>query len=242
MVRAVVVAVCAVLALARAARAGDDPYADGIRAYQRGDYVEAARLLEEAHALRPAPAIQFALAQSKRLAGDCSGALAHYQALLSDPSLAEDRRQKIREAMAPCVIAPPAAEPALPPTAPPPRAPAPLVAAAADEPPRWYADVAGGALLAGGVAAFTVGGVALARARSIDDALRRGDYEDRADYDRKVDRLAARELTLWIAGGTGVALAAAAFWRYRAVAGRDPARLSIAAGPSYGGFALSGRF
>jgi hypothetical protein len=75
-----------------AAQSPEDLYAEGKRAYDRGDYVAAIVKWQASYNLSGESDLLFNLAQARRLSGDCPGAIANYHRFVAeDPS--SDQRQ-----------------------------------------------------------------------------------------------------------------------------------------------------
>lgn len=112
------------------ARAARKYYRAGKRHYRAGRYERAVEYFRKAHRARQEPAFLFNIAQSLRLAGDCSGSLATYQRFLTeapDARVAPEVRAQVAKLRLECPEAsdaPPAAVPPAPPPAPVSEAPA----------------------------------------------------------------------------------------------------------------------
>jgi tetratricopeptide (TPR) repeat protein len=176
----------------------------GLALYEAKDYAQAATELEAAYDLKKDRDVLYALAQSKRLAGDCPTALTHYRKFLeSNPpskqaDLARKNIARCEEAKTGPAPAPTPPVQATPPTPSLSETHAAVPALEPMEPARaprvaWYRDVPGDLLLGGGVAAGAIGGYffyatssELQSARSAsryDDAQT---HTDRAHRDRQV--------------------------------------------------------
>ena len=200
--------------------------------YNDGAYAEAARDFRASYEIEPHPELLYALGQSLRLAGDCTGAIDAYQDFLitgPDDAQATAAREKI-QACRQILWPEPEPEPA--------PAPAPRIAEpiAQPAPPARPArsrirDPLGGALLAGGVAAAATGTWLVLGA------------EDGEDGEPPTDRRTAGGVLL----GAGTGFLAAAIVRYATV-GRDGGgeeRPAITASVHPGGGAglwVTGRF
>jgi len=198
----------------------------GLALYEAKDYAQAAAELETAYDLKKDRDVLYALAQAKRLAGDCPTALAHYRKFLDSnpPSRQADlaRKNMARCEEAKPAPAPPTLPPAPPVTPPPPSSPpseshASVRAPEPTEPPRpprvaWYRDVPGDLLLGGGIVAGAVGGyffyVAGSELQSARAASHYGDAQAHADR-------AHRDREIGVVGGAAAgALVVAAVLRY----------------------------
>jgi hypothetical protein len=73
----------------RAARA----FAEGEKAFATGDYGRAAKLFEEAYAVRPHPSSLANAAKARRLMGDLAGAANHYRRLEEEATTAHDTQE-----------------------------------------------------------------------------------------------------------------------------------------------------
>jgi len=91
-------------AVAQPSPSPEDLYAEGQRAFDRGDYAAAIAKWQASYDLSGADGLLFNLAQARRLSGDCPGALATYRRFVAaDPSseqrpLAEDLARELEAA------------------------------------------------------------------------------------------------------------------------------------------------
>jgi tetratricopeptide (TPR) repeat protein len=193
-------------------------YERGLALYADKDYAGALTELRAGYALEPRREFLFAEAQALRLGGDCKAAVPLYQQFLkSGPDDVQVNATHI--ALGRCA-AQMAAAPAPPPAPDKPRAPAPATAGvttpARTPPPPWYADVAGGALLGGGVLGLATGAVFTLSAMSErDDANQRS--ATYAEYAQHWNAARSRERVAIIGFGAGAALTTAAIVRYARV-------------------------
>ena len=209
------------LVLTLAARAvADVPEAEkrGMALYQAGNYAEAAVQLEIAYSETGAISIGFALAQSLRLAGNCTRALVIYRQVFEKAP--PDARPKLTEAMQPCVdsLGTEVSSTPLPPP------PAPVV-----ERP-WYGDGVGAVLVGSGALSLGIGGFAFMRAT--------GHYGDareaRGDTDYN-DAVSAGDTWRWIGiGGVAVGGALVAAGIVRFVIAPTKSEVAIRRAPSSG--------
>jgi tetratricopeptide (TPR) repeat protein len=196
-----------------------DHIAAGKRAFADQRYAEAAAEFRAAYDLQPDPKLLYSIAQAQRMAGDCTGAIASYEAFIatkSDPKLSEFSKENIarcKELLAkePPPPPPPVEQPAEPPPPAPPvekpretampppveRPPAPAGAAP------WYRDYVGDALLGGGAAAIVVGGVVWLGGRSAARAA--NDASDYATFVAKRDAAASAVTKQAVGIGVGIA-------------------------------------
>jgi tetratricopeptide (TPR) repeat protein len=155
MSRELVIALVLVIGASDAfAQSASDEYATGQRLYAAHDYLGAAKHFEAAYKLDPDPAYLFNIAQAYRLGDDCAHAAEWYQRFLDraqDPPNAAEVRTQLEQQRA-CAKQKALLAPKSPPPPPPPPA---RSTAAARDPKRTYAYVAGGV----GVAALAVAGV-----------------------------------------------------------------------------------
>ena len=190
----------------------------GLEHYAAENYGEAVTEFELGYAIDPHPDLLFARAQAHRLAGDCGLAMGVYAKFLaSDPSDAQ--RDATLTAMERCQEQP-KPEPQVAPMAVPASAPP----AEPDRDVRWYHDLAGDALLGGGVAGLAVS-AALFAGSSPPGSAESATY---GEYASDVEAARSRRTAAWITGGIGGALVGAALWRYSLVT-RDSAGVSTAA-------------
>ena len=199
--------------------------------YNDGAYGEAARDFRASYEIEPHPELLYALGQSLRLAGDCTGAIDAYQDFLitgPDEAQAAAAREKIQTCRQ--VLWPePEPEPV---TAPPARIAQPIARPAPpDRPARsWIRDPLGGALLAGGVAAAATGTWLVLGA------------EDGEDGEPPTDRRTAGGVLL----GAGAGLLAAAIVRYATVGhdsgGEERPAVTASVAPGGAGLWVTGRF
>jgi len=130
----------------------------GLRSYAVGAWSAAIDAFRDGYQREPHPDFLYALAQAQRMSGDCASAIATYRAFLrTDPS--ERQAAPARANLARCdaelareraASAPPLPSPPVERATP----PAPPV----DQPPRWWRDPAGGALVGVGLALVGAGG------------------------------------------------------------------------------------
>lgn len=188
--------------------------------------------LDAAHAIEPHPELLFIRAELRLRLGECSAAVALYEAFLaSHPS--EAAQQQAREGIAACPAeAKPEPEPEPEPAPePPPEPPAP--------PPRpWHRDPAGATLLAFGVAATLTAG-----ALAVPAVLERhqADIAPSSAYDDHRRTSIALQWSAGAAGIVGAALIVGVALRYRQVKRRQ-AQLSGWFAPDSAGLVLRARF
>jgi len=195
-----------------------DHVAAGKRAFADQRYAEAAAEFRAAYDLQPDPKLLYSIAQAQRMAGDCTGAIASYEAFIatkSDPKLSEFSKENIarcKELLAKEPPPPPPVEkPAEPQPQPPPvekpieRAmPPPLerpVAPAGGAP--WYRDYVGDALLGSGAVAIVVGSVVWLGGRNAASAA--NDATDYATFVAKRDAAASAVTKQAVGIGVGIA-------------------------------------
>jgi len=197
-----------------------DHIAAGKRAFTEQRYAEAAAEFRAAYDLQPDPKLLYSIAQAQRLAGDCAGAIASYEAFiatktdakLSDFSKENIARCKEQLAKEPPPPAPPPVEKPIEPATPLPpveKPIAPAMPAPVEQPPGgapWYRDYVGDALLGTGAAAIVVGSVVWLGGRSAASAA--NDATDYATFVAKRD--AASSAVTKQAVGIGVGLAGVA--------------------------------
>jgi tetratricopeptide (TPR) repeat protein len=215
----------------------------GLSLYEAKDYAQAAAELETAYDLKKDRDVLYALAQAKRLAGDCPTALVHYRSFL-DSNPPSKQADLARKNMARCEEVKPAA---VPPAAPPAQvvSPAPSSTPSPDshasvrtpeptEPLRaprvaWYRDVPGDLLLGGGIVAGSVGGYFFyatgSELQSARAANRYDDAETHADRAHRDQEFAA------IGAAMGGTLVVAAIVRFIL---RDDGTARAATGPKVG--------
>jgi tetratricopeptide (TPR) repeat protein len=218
----------------------------GLALYESKDYEHAASELQAAYELKKDRDVLYALAQAKRLAGDCSSALAHYREFLeSNPptkqaDLARKNMARCEEARAPAAPIPPA----------PASTPAPPLSPSSDthasvrssepiepvHPPRqaWYRDLPGDLLLGGGAVSGLVGGYFFyASGSELQSAKSASRYDDaQAHADR-----AHRDRQIAVVGGAAAgAFVLAAILRYvlheGPVTGQTPVAAKVTASDS----------
>jgi tetratricopeptide (TPR) repeat protein len=211
----------------------------GLALYESRDYANAASELQAAYELKKDRDVLYALAQAKRLAGDCPAALAHYREFLeSNPPTKQ--ADLARKNMARCEESKPSAPAIAPaPVATPSPAPSPSADTHASvrspepiEPthaprPVWYRDVPGDLLLGGGAVSglvsgyfFFASGSELQSARSAsryDDAQT---HSDRAHRDRQIAAVGSAAAGVFVV---------AAILRYVLHDGRGPEQAPAAA-------------
>jgi tetratricopeptide (TPR) repeat protein len=214
---------------------------EGLRYYDLRDYKEAVKVLRRALEVERQPEIWYAMAQAQRMAGDCTGAIASYEAFLQTgppAGPADAARQNIERCRTELRV-----RPAAPIEPPPPTAPAPAPTRATDRPP-WYADPIGDALCIGGLAALA-GGLTLWKIGR-DDVEEANGARSYADYRRRaggLDTAETEQAVGVVAMGVGGALIVAgiARYRWRPTARGDRATIAGALVPGGGLVVLSGR-
>ncbi|HVR61962.1 MAG TPA: hypothetical protein VMU50_08690 [Polyangia bacterium] len=208
-------------------------YDRGLALFAAKDYRAAIAELAAGFAIEPRREFLFAEAQAQRLGGDCRGAVALYQRFLAtEPpaiqvSAAQVGLARCAQQMA---TAPPPA-PLIP-------TPAPAVPAPSVDRGPWYRDAAGGVLLGAGIVAAGVGaGLVISAADATNTGVTYDDYsQKRASIERRWNIGA-------VALAAGAVLAGAGVFRYQRLrAAESAAAISVAAGPSFGGVSLEGRF
>jgi tetratricopeptide (TPR) repeat protein len=180
------------------------PYFErGAAAYDAGMYPQAIEAFERGQRLDPHPDFLYALAQAYRKQGDCTRAIALYQAFLATRP-PDEEAARARSNLERCPLGPPAASaaPASPPRDSPPSPPPEPV-----EPP-WYTDLTGDVLGGAGLVGIGIGTTYLILAdRSItraNDATTLAQAERLADSASREHRIGAWSL----AGGGALALGA----------------------------------
>jgi len=195
----------------------------GAALYQAGEYAAAIATFEQGQRLDPHPDFLYALAQAYRKQGDCSRAIALYQAFLATrPPTTEAARARANLERCPLAPTPtptpPSAALSIAPSAVPPAAPA---ATGEDGGTPWYRDTFGDALLATGLVAAGVGATYLVLGNVAHDEA--GRAANLADVERLVgDGVRDRKIGAWCLAGGG-AFALAALLRY-ALRSSPPAR------------------
>jgi tetratricopeptide (TPR) repeat protein len=164
-----------------------DHYDAGKRLFARKQYAEALDEFRRAMSLAPRPEVLYSLAQTQRLLGDCASAIETYRAFLAgqpEEPFAEYARLNIdrceRHGNPP---------------------PEPVEAAP------WYRDVAGDALVGGGMVAGVIGTLVWRSGRAAANRL-----SDAPDYQSFVERRAAASSATtkqWIGGAAMIAGGAA---------------------------------
>jgi tetratricopeptide (TPR) repeat protein len=205
-------------------------YDRGLALYRARDYANAVRAFEEGFALEPRGEFLFANAQSRRLAGDCRGAVPLYQRFL-DMSPPAVQASATHIALARCARQMAAERPAAPAVIEPPPLPPP------PPPPPWTHDRWGAALLGVGVVGLAVGGGFLAASFAAlpDDGARTYvGYDGARSTAESRHAIAVGGL---VAGGAFVAAGVA---RYAWVRHGRGARATLTVVP--GGIALGGWF
>ena len=91
------VAIVGLEAAAHAAPTAEDLYAEGQAAYDRADYATAIAKWQESYQLSGESGLLFNLAQAKRLAGNCTEALATYRRFLAADPAADPQHDLSRE-------------------------------------------------------------------------------------------------------------------------------------------------
>lgn len=186
----------------------------GVAAYGAGDYERAVREFEAAYEIDPQPALLYAWAQSLRLGGRCSDAIAVYRRYLeTNPN--EAQTAAARNGISRCEQAlPPEPEPPAAPSDPAPPAPAPGPSPAIDgaRQGRWYADPLGGALVIGGAASIGVGVGLLVR--SSQNRAAAGDATFREDFVELLDTATLQRRIGTVGLGVGAALVTGGVLRY----------------------------
>jgi hypothetical protein len=207
----------------------------GLALYEAKEYAAAAVELETAYALGQQRDVLYALAQAKRLAGDCRAAVPLYRKFLDanpparEADLARKNVTRCEDAKPDKdvhVTAPQAPSPAAPtlpapstPTGPSPSATVegPLHSTERAEPPKspavaWYKDVPGDMLLGGAVIGAGVSGFFYFSGRSQLEAARSASrYDDAQTHARGADR--DRNVAL-VCGAAGGALLVSAILRF----------------------------
>ena len=208
----------------------------GLALYQSKEYAAAADELAQAYKMSPNPDLLYALAQARRLTGDCPAAVPLYRKFLDDGPPAKEA-ELARKNLARCEedarSTPTATAPASAPVAPAPAAPtapptpvSPTSGAAGAEPlpTPWYADLAGDLLLGGAVAGYgAASGLYLASRSELDTAAGASRYDD---VSRHVDRAGWDRTGAWIAGAAASGLLVAAILRLTLRGPAHPARVA----------------
>lgn len=196
----------------------------GAALYQAGEYAAAIATFEQGQRLDPHPDFLYALAQAYRKQGDCSRAIALYQAFLATrPPTTEAARARAN--LERCPLAPAPTPPSTPLSiAPSPVPPAAPAATGEDGGTPWYRDTFGDALLATGLVAAGVGATYLVLGNSAHDEA--GRAANLADVERLVgDGVRDRKIGTWcLAGGGAFALAALARYALRSSPPSGPDR------------------
>jgi tetratricopeptide (TPR) repeat protein len=207
----------------------------GLALYEAKEYAAAAAELETAYALGQQRDVLYALAQARRLAGDCRGAVPLYRKFLdANPPAREadlarknvsrcddaksDRDAHVAAPATPSPSAPVAPAPSPPPTpAPTTAAEAPPHSAEHAEPPKsptvaWYRDVPGDVLLGAAAVGAGVSGFFYFASRSeVQTARSASRYDDAQAHAQRAER--DRTVAL-IGGAAGGALLVSAVLRF----------------------------
>lgn len=226
----------------------------GIEFYAEKQYELAIVEFRAGYALDPRADFLFALAQAERLSGDCPTAVVYYKRFLEtdpDPNQAEAARVNTRRCERalesgpggrpeePTDLALDGAEAAT--AAEPAAVASPVITRDPEGRTGWYGDPLGGALIGGSAVGLGLGVAFLVATSSAESAAASATTYD--DYTAHLDR-ARRNRTFSVIGfGAGLALGAAATYRYLTVKRRDGRALSLV--PTAGsatGVALLGRF
>ena len=205
-----------------AATAQIDHYEVGKRLFARKHYAEALEAFRRALSVAPRPEVLYSMAQTQRLLGDCASAIETYRAFLAgqpEEPFAQYARLNIerceQRGNAP---------------------PEPIEAVA------WYRDVAGDALLGGGVVAGVIGALVWRSGRTAANRL-----ADAPDYQSFLDRRSAASSAVtkqWIGGAAMITGGAAMIgglvhYVYHGRASRRAVSLGIA--DVSGGAMITGR-
>jgi len=193
-----------------------DHVAAGKRAFADQRYAEAAAEFRAAYDLQADPKLLYSIAQAQRMAGDCTGAIASYEAFIatkSDPKLSEFSKENIARCKELLAKEPPPSPPIEKPAEPPPPPPPvekpiePAMPPPVERPPvataPWYRDYVGDALLGGGAAAIVVGSVVWLGGRSAASAA--NDATDYATFVAKRDAAASAVTKQAVGIGVGIA-------------------------------------
>lgn len=184
----------------------------GLELYRTGDYDGATAAFRLGYAIDARPEFLYALAQAKRMSGDCHSAVGLYEQFLGT-SPSELQADVARRNIERCKAAEPPPEMQVP-------APTPIIdkpaiiekqAKPKDRSP-WYKDIWGGALVGSGVVALGVGAGFLAAAKSAESNAREEMILD--DYNAGIDRAKGRQTIGFVAIAAGSALVVGGVARY----------------------------
>jgi tetratricopeptide (TPR) repeat protein len=238
--RAALIVLVLLFAATARAQSADDLVADGVAAYEAGNYAEAVSAFGKAYTLDPQPKTLFAWAQAERKNGNCPAAVKLFKRYL-DTNPPERSAKTAKGIVAECALA----EPTTPPPADPPPEPEP-------EPPKpppkqadrapsgspWYTDVVGDVLLGVGVAGLAVGGtfffLSTSSQSAADEATTYGEYADKIDQ-AKTQRTIA---IIALAGGGAFVIGAIVKYATRGK-GKEPG-VSVWTDGRAGGVVFSG--
>lgn len=252
----------ALLTLAPAARAGDNPNAQAHLAkatahYNLQEWKAAIDEYRAAYQLDPNPQTLFPIAQAQRMSGDCRSAILSYRAYIRGASAsgahaAEDLVKECQKTIdeqdraAKAALEPPRTPdvkketPATPPSS------APAVKQAPAAPGPWILDPLGDVLVVVGVGGLAVGGTLLTLGNvAMGGSAAKPDYRA---YDLAVDAASVQQTAGVVALIGGGVFAGLAVWRFIAVANRNARErtalqgLSVSPGPGGGSVSYQARF
>ncbi len=206
----------------------------GKAAYSAGDYETASREFDAAYAIVPDPALLYGWAQSRRLGGHCTEAVALYRRFLAS-ALSDAQIAAGKTGIALCEQAtPPEPPPQDEPPQDPPNNPPPVEGR---DPSRWYSDPVGGGLVIGGAVGVGVGITFLVMSRRSEDAASTAEFRD--EFSDLLDQATTRRRIGLAAAGIGSALLIGGIVRY---ATRSPSAPAVVVGATGSSLVVSGRF